>query len=580
MRRRKMANNDRLGKANKESTIPGWKPDEEVTIQTPLVSRAIDNRVGWDVVEDGEMEPGVNPTRTVVTKDSYGLAGWRSRVFEDATQAQITIRNPQLAVGQQSTDGEFYPIQSGAYIKKGSILKVFPNSNNNVWSVPAGARVVVQREGNTDLNYWIDNFDKSRDPGTWVLNEDCIIDGEVRQKAVIAVACSTEGTANASVSVNSWGPKGSQTYDFGSLTKTFKDSTPIETFVDDQFTLSVSVDSAYDWCNLVAGPNPNSLSKVSPTSVGDTGGTYRFYANNTLTYIGMDTLKPIKFYLYQPWSNDFVNVQVDVYDSLDIRVHRAGYELETRSDIDFGKNGVAGNHRRLYPGMRLEVYTTGKAYMANVIADGATVALDSTEADVPIPTETSGYTRMVFNLVPCDIYTIGLCYIKSGVSLGSKTLKRSRQTVSYADFTADSQAPVDYLNDNVQVVEATWGLPSGAVAGWLSTETHWSFEQTCGLYDQNNPAPPRQDFDNADSGSLGDGTFKTGEMPNGIFNEIAWQGGITALAQGEGFEVSIGAQCANIHVNKYPGAVAPWFWELILEWTIYPVAIVCQGDAG
>ena len=307
-----MADNDRLANGGNLDANPGWKADDEVNYDIPLLTQNFVG-TGWKTSDE---------TRMVMTKNAAGLPGWRARVFVPANLAQITVSSSGVVV----TDLSDYIIPSGSYVEKGTQLRLHHNLGD---TKERGCKATVQRQGETDLNYWLTNYVDSANGGhnfkTWTIYEDTNVIAESRDRVTALFGCGLASAITASVNGVSWGPRGYQTLSDLALNNTFQNIASLEFFQGDTLNTSYVVAIEYDWCNFTAGPVPQTT-EVTPT-FGSNGGSYSFVMSNLVTYIAMDALVSTAFYLYQPGSTVFSNTKVTIDTMPDIRVHKTGINI-------------------------------------------------------------------------------------------------------------------------------------------------------------------------------------------------------------------------------------------------------------
>lgn len=552
-----MADNDRLANGGSLGANPGWKPDANVRPDTPLLTSNLQG-VGWNT--SGE-------SRLVVTKNSAGLPGWRARIFVPENLAQITLGTSDVVV----TDAFDYVIPSGSYIEKGTEVRLHQALGVEK---ARGCRATVQRQDTTDLNYWFTNYTDSHNNGhlykSWVVQEDTHIISEARDRVSATFGAGVNEIISANINGTSWGPRGYQSTSLD-LTTTFQDISNLEFFQYDTLNTQYIVDSAYDWADFTAGQVPQATA-VEPTTFGANGGTYQFEMVYSLTYIAMTALRSTAFYVNQPGSSTFTNTRVTVTEIPTVRIHKTDIFLPwVGKQIDYGKNGAAGNHSRLYAGTKLQLTVTS----ANTyIAENAVTSTVTTTPNPGIPTSSDSYTAMTFTMGGDPLFAVGVYYIKTGITQVTRTVSKSVTTDSYTTFAAD---PNGRLNDNLAMGStAAYTLPSGAVAAWVQNSS-WTFNQSSTRGTGPGPTQSVSYPATRSGGSIGSGVVETDEIENGLFT-FAWSGGIGSYTGGASFNLVMAAQIMNYTVGPPSGWIVN-YGTVNISWTFTPILITAVGAA-
>lgn len=401
-----MANNDRVTKSRNDTTIsPSWAEDEKALNPANVtVTRSVNGDTYWNQAEE---------TRTLLTKNAFNKAGWRSKkvipegeavILYDTTLFEVYVADTNTLVDNDST------------VKIGTNLWAF--LKNPGYEIGCKARVV---NGTSRNNIWLQNWitpNGSQEPNLIRLQVlgNVEVTGETKRRAFLNIrsTMSNGDKIQVKLSTTSWADKYQETTI--SLSLLPNELANFEAYVGDTVVLDIQVDNGYDWCDFREGYS-GSMSLVNSANIGynssNNGGTYSVLLTEDTKVITMDAVRPITLYLNQPGSNKYDKCAVKVLEvPFTGTLYRKGITIGTvGKTITYGKNGSKpSNTTHLYPGTKLEVYSTRTWGDKRYVASGAVL---STTTTTPVPSvpQTPGYNSTFTVTLGSECEANGYCAI-------------------------------------------------------------------------------------------------------------------------------------------------------------------------
>lgn len=555
-----MANNDRVIK----NPDPTWAADNK-TKGKQIVTKTIAGSIGWNAEE---------VTRTLLSRDAFNKPGWRERIVIPEGQS-LVVYESSLFIVQQG--GQVIP--SGSTVPTGSLIDIIFNREG---SIEYGCKYDVV-SGTTTNSYWFQNFmsvGSSEIPNhrqIQVIGNTQIL-GEAKKRSETRLASGVANIISVTIKGTSWGDKGYQEKTL-TLGGTFSQIDDIEFYVGDQLTLDINlIDTSYDWANFETGNSPGNMYPVNKSQIvynaTDTGGTYKFNLIDGITYFGMTGVKQVKFYLYQPKSDNFEYVRVKILETNNLNLYKKVSIPTASSTINFGKNGTVGTHGPIYPGTKLQIYSTRTRYVTGT--PGVSTTIKNPEPS--LPSEPRGGNLEVtipFEAGETGMYTVGLYWLEDSywgerISLTYGSEDYSSFETWYNDVLVDQD--LSYLNNRIHLVEAS--STTRGLKLWLKQSWEFEFEQE-GQFDGSN-------ISYYDIGSYTDDpnpVFYVTDLPIG-FAQISLAAQVTGWSNNGTNAVKVTGAAQNMYarVGPYPGSSSD-FWNIKTKWTIRPefVAVVGEG---
>lgn len=401
-----MANNDRVTKSRSDTTIPpSWAEDEKALNPANVtVTKSVNGDTYWNQAEE---------TRTLLTKNAFNKAGWRSKRVIPEGEAVILYDTTLFEVYIADTKT---PVENDGTVEIGTPLEVI--LKNPGYQIGCKARVV---NGTSRNNIWLQNWispNGSQEPNlirVQVLG-NVEVTGETKRRGFLNIH-STVANGNkiqVKLSTTSWADKYQETSI--SLGLQPNELANFEAYVGDSVLLDIQVDNGYDWCNFQEGYS-GSMSLVNSANIGynssNNGGTYSVLLTEDTKVITMDAIRPITLYLNQPHSNKYDKCAVKVLEApFTGTIYRKGISIGTvGKTIVYGKNGSKpSNTTHLYAGTKLEVYSTRLGGDKRYVASGAVL---STTTTTPVPSvpQTPSYNSTFAVTLGAECEANGYCAI-------------------------------------------------------------------------------------------------------------------------------------------------------------------------
>ena len=397
-----MANNDRVTKEPHISWIADNKSDNK-----PLATKATNGEIGWS---------NKNQTRNLLSRDAFNTPGWRDKIVIPPGMATLNY-DTSLFVVLDDITAEEYPTDS--YVPLGRNIRIVLKDQ----SYEYGCYATITN-GAVSSTPFLKNFIGSTDPDNTVdtVNSTTVmvvgniqVTGIAKKRSKIFIGADTSGIISATLEVTSWGNKGHQTTTM-ELAPGLGDPNELEFYAGDQVKFTIKVDSPYHWCNFRYNYGTNTtMFPVNKSEVvySSNGGTYTALMTEQPLYLAMGGIRPISFYLYQEGSNTFTNTKARVVSvNTNLNLYTTASQPSPGTDITYGKNGTAGNHVALYPGMKISIYCSN----SSLIATGAAISYKSLTPMPVLPDQYSGTDNLEIEIANASqengLMCIGLRYIK------------------------------------------------------------------------------------------------------------------------------------------------------------------------
>lgn len=401
-----MANNDRVTKSKNDTTIPpSWAEDEKALDPANVtVTRSVNGDTYWNQAEE---------TRTLLTKNAFNKAGWRSKRVIPEGEAVILYDETLFKVYIADTETQ---VENDSTVKIGTNLEIILNEPN--YEIGCKARVV---NGTSRNNVWLQSWispNGSQEPNLIRLQVlgDVEVTGETKRRAFLNIHSTVANGDKIQVklSTTSWADKYQETTI--SLTIQPNDLANFEAYVGDTVLLDIQVDNGYDWCDFREGYS-GSMGLVNSANIGynssNNGGTYSVLLTEETKVITMDAVRPITLYLNQPGSNKYDKCAVKVKEvPFTGTIYRKGITIGTvGKTIVYGKNGSKPNNTtHLYAGTTLEVYSTRTWGDKRYVASGAVLSTSTTTPVPPVP-QTPSYSSTFEVTLGVECEANGYCAI-------------------------------------------------------------------------------------------------------------------------------------------------------------------------